>query len=62
MSEGPRWYAMHDHGYPDEGKHAHSTEAHHQGDPSNPRANDHDGVETFETWEEARASWSPPPA
>lgn len=49
-----RWYVMHDHG-PGTERHIHSTAQTHMGDVGNPRANDHAGVATVATLDDARA-------
>lgn len=51
-----RWYVMHEHG-DGQGRHGHSTAQNHMGDVNNPRANDHTGVETVATLEEAQKVW-----
>jgi hypothetical protein len=53
--EPVRWYLMHDHGEPS-GRHIHSTAQSHAGDVNNPRANDHTGVATAATLDQARAA------
>lgn len=52
------WYDMHDHDTP-EGRHAHSVDQPHESSVTNPRANDHTGVEVFYgTVHAAQARWS----
>lgn len=51
------WYVMHHHG-PGTNRHAHSTVQHHQGDVTNPKANDHSGVVVVATFAQA-SRWKP---
>lgn len=51
------WYVMHDHG-DGAGRHGHHICQHHAGSVTNPKANDHSGVEILSTFEKAQASWA----